>query len=215
MTLALLLAYVARALLAVVLARRCPALRPVALGCVLLAALDVPASWGPPWLRAGACVAWPAAPLAMAAWGPTRGATGCTAEAAGRRWPARKLPHAIALVYLLAGALAAASYGPAHAVYVGALLASRWGAVLVLAALVYRHGRPRTALSLAASIPAIGLACGVAAGAWPLAQDGGLAAVARGWGLARAETWAALGLQALAMVWASGRRVRDAGPTDP
>jgi hypothetical protein len=224
------LGYVARAALAAVLARRVPVLRPVAFGCVVMAALYPVSVWTPLWLRAGACVAWPGVPVAMALAGtkspgqrPTAAPLVCSRPLdLGRRGRVKAgfaslfthaedlsypgpltLPARVAVVYLVAGIVAALTYVPLHAAYVLALLASRWAAVALTVWAVARPSPMSRALRLAHTIPAIGLACGVVAGAWPLVQLGGLAAVAHRWDLARWETGACLVLQALAMVWAA------------
>lgn len=112
------------------------------------------------------------------------------------------LPRALLGGYL-AAALLALAWRPA---YPALLVGGRVLAVGVVVALLAR-GRPRTWAQLAAVLPAIGLAVGVVAGAWPLAQAG-LAAVAAGWHLARLETAATMlaTAGAIAAAWQGQRR---------
>lgn len=224
-----LLARLALAALAVAAARGRPALRPAAAVQVALALLAAGA-WAPPWVSAGRHVLWPGVLVAGAAWalwkdeglgsGPRKRRphpspwTGCRAPCAPTNdadpvtasptptAPSR-LAQAILLGYLLAAVAVAATYAPGRGV--PAALAARLAAVAVLVALLLRR-RPSTWAQLAAVAPAIGLAIGVVAGAWPLVQAGG-EAVRAGWGLARLETWITMGATAgaIGLAWRAER----------
>lgn len=212
--------YAALSILATVCARRVSALRGVAACFATWAALD--AVTGPLWLRAGVCVAWPGAAVALAVWalkdnGPGSDPPGPLSTASGyqvsnlprlrtvRSCARRALPEslnctahaelwqAIAVLYLGAGCVAAVTYAFGHRAPYHAMLPAARALPVILAALAMVARRwPRTWAQRAAVAPAAGLACGVVLGVWAL-LPAGLDVVRGQWArLAGAETWVTL-----------------------
>lgn len=237
----LLLAYLARAIVAALVARRAPTLRPLVAASAASALLAVVDAAGSPSWRAGAAVALPGVGLALAAWGVEREAARLVpdmpsgagaapidvdaapvalwkvAESPPDGWPIRRrmrelaagfhpptLPALLALGYLLTAALSAICYRSTHIIYALALPASRILPVALVALYLARRPLPRTWLARAACVPVVASVAGTVGGVWTL---GGLPAIAAGWGLARAETWAALCVSVGAM-WMAGREER-------
>lgn len=192
MNYALHLAFVARAVLAVAVERRVPALRPAAWQAVGIAGLAVVDAVAHPWVRAGLAVALPGVALAGAVW------------ALGRVVWAR----AIVLGYLGSGVVVAALYSPhgiGHAFYEVTLPHSRRVAAVALVAFLATYRGPRSLAQGAALVPPVGLAVGSIFGA--LAERG-VEAIRAAWWLARVETWVSLAVSCGIILAAWGRRDR-------